>query len=183
VEANGLLPKLQAGMPGAVLETGRFGRGGEPVAWAELKKLAKLAKYLREELGLDWLENLSVAQLDDALVLTYFLRSTVSREELILRVSLVPADARTEVEAPSLAETWPQAGPMEQEASELFGVRFEGAEDATVTSRRLPKGWNGYPLRKSYVFPREVDGIAHARPRGVDTASDASAPPAEEIQP
>ena len=31
---------------------------------------------------------------------------------------------------------------------------------------RLPKGWNGYPLRKSYVFPTEFLGIPHSRNRG-----------------
>jgi NADH:ubiquinone oxidoreductase subunit C len=177
-----LIELVKAGMPGAVLETSRFGRGEEAVAWVEVKKLAKLARFLRDDpqLSLDWLENLSVAQLDDALVLTYFLRSTASREQLILRASLVPRDPRAAVEAPSVADAWPPAALMEQEAEELFGVRFTDRAPDRLRARRLPEGWSGFPLRKGFVFPREVDGIPHARP---GAAGPGATPPAEEIQP
>jgi NADH:ubiquinone oxidoreductase subunit C len=142
----------------------------------ELRKLGKVAGYLREALGFDWLENLSVAQVDDALVLTYFLRAGATREQLILKATVVPADARAEAEAPSVSALWPPAALMEQEAGELFGIRFQGAAEGGVRARRLPEGWSGFPLRKGYEFPREVDGIAHARPAEARHAEAPAAP-------
>jgi NADH:ubiquinone oxidoreductase subunit C len=56
----------------------------------------------------------------------------------------------------------------ELEASDLFGIRFVGNPVPGSSSGRfiLPRGWVGYPLRKSYVFPTEFLNIPHTRPTG-----------------
>jgi NADH:ubiquinone oxidoreductase subunit C len=137
--------------------------------------LPEAAAFLKSDPGtrLEWLENLSGVQLEGAIVMTYFLRpSTVSPSDaqpLILRVSARLASPAKEVDVPSVAGVWAMAAPFEAEIQELFGVRFLGADGrpAHEAGIRLPRDWNGFPLRKNYVFPTQFLGIAHARrPRG-----------------
>jgi NADH-quinone oxidoreductase subunit C len=171
VEATEILNKLKQAAPGSVLEKSRFGRSELLSVWVEARTLPEIASFLKNEpdVKLDWLENLSGIQLDGAIVLTYFLRSsqqTPSRDPgLILRVSLEPSGPAKEVEVPSVTRSWAMAAPFEAEIQELFGVRFLDADGrpAHEAGIRLPRDWNGYPLRKSYVFPTRFLGIPHAR--------------------
>ncbi|MCM2278023.1 MAG: NADH-quinone oxidoreductase subunit C [Oligoflexia bacterium] len=171
MELAAIITKLNKAAPGAVLQKARFGRGGAQAIWIEARALPAVAATLRNDpdLKLDWLENLSVAQLEDALVITYFLRSRETPLCAILRatVTLNENESPAELpEVPSVREIWPMARSMERESSELFGIRFGGELAAAGI---LPKGWRGFPLRKSYVFPQEVFGIAHSR-QGTDHA-------------
>jgi NADH:ubiquinone oxidoreductase subunit C len=167
VDTGEILNKLKQAAPGGVLEKSRFGRSSHLSLWVEAKSLPRIAAFLKAdaEIGLDWLENLSAIQMDESLVVTYFLRSTKQSHTLILRVSVVPASAAREADLPSVAGTWAMATPFEIEIQELFGIRFTTVDGGAAHdfSQRLPKGWNGYPLRKSYVFPTEFLGIAHSR--------------------
>jgi NADH:ubiquinone oxidoreductase subunit C len=172
VEPVEILKKLKQVAPGSVLEKAPFGRSSTTSLWVEARLLADLASKLKADPGtaLDWLENLSAIQMDEALVVTYFLRSTTQKSTLILRVSLVPQSASREVELPSVAQIWSMATPFEIEIQELFGIRFldSAAQPAHAVSQRLPKDWNGYPLRKGYVFPTQFLGIPHSRRTPVD---------------
>ena len=58
---------------------------------------------------------------------------------------------------PSVADLWPAADWHEREAYDLFGIDFPGHPDL----RRIlcADDWEGFPLRKDYVFPREYHGI------------------------
>jgi NADH-quinone oxidoreductase subunit C len=169
VETAEILNKLKLAAPGSVLEKSRFGRSDRLSVWVEARALPEIAAFLKNDpdIKLDWVENLSGIQLDDAIVLTYFLRtSSLGHEQtLILRVSLALAAPAKEVEAPSVARTWAMAAHFEAEIQELFGVRFVGAQDrpAHGPGIRLPMEWNGFPLRKSYVFPTQFLGISHVR--------------------
>jgi NADH-quinone oxidoreductase subunit C len=168
VETGALLSKLNKSIPGAVLEKTRFGRSEQISIWIETRNIVEIARFLRDEPGveLDWLENLSAMQLDDAIVLTYVLRSSATNATLFLRGSLAPEKSDTEVEMPSVTPVWAMAEPMEREILELFGVKFTASStrlSARTFSRVLP-GFKGYPLRKGYKFPKEVDGITHSRP-------------------
>lgn len=163
MSTNDIVKTLKNAHGEAVLETQAFGKNGQVAVWIEMKSIHKIARTLKETAGIqmDWLENLSVMDLDGTLVLTYFVRAAASpdaKETLILRGTLLPKSTEARVDAPSVQEVWPMARAMEAEASDLFGIRFTGAEQ---DSRLLPEGWIGYPLRKSYVFPEEFLGIAH----------------------
>lgn len=174
MEKQTLLSKLEKAAPGRILQHARFGRTQGVSVWVEKSALAEIARALRDdpELRLDWLENLSVAQMgagggadDEALVLTYFLRSTETEESLVLRASVDLARSDQWVEAPSIIATWPMAAPFEQEASELFGIRFTGGASAGNPAEKVNPGWTGFPMRKNYVFPYQVFGITHSRSR------------------
>jgi NADH:ubiquinone oxidoreductase subunit C len=171
VEPATLIQKLNDIAPGAILEKQRFGRSGALSVWIEVRAIQKIAEGVRHAAGLelDWLENLSVMQLDEALVLSYFVRSTTTDERVILRGSVVPPSINAEVKVPSVVDVWEMAAPMQEEIAELFGVRFSGGgsgsggDGVEARGSRLPEGWRGFPLRKGYVFPTEVLNIPHRR--------------------
>jgi NADH:ubiquinone oxidoreductase subunit C len=170
VDKNPLISKLNKAVPGAVLETRRFGRSGTTSIWIEAQTIQKVAHALRNdsELKLDWLENLSVVEFEGILVVTYFVRSTTSQFYYVIRASAVPASPDAEVLFPSIRGIWPMGVSMEQEAEEMFGVRFRANEESSsegpAKPGRLPEDWKGFPLRKNYVFPKEFFGVTHSRP-------------------
>jgi NADH:ubiquinone oxidoreductase subunit C len=133
----------------AILEKGRFGRTNTPLLWVEAGSIADVARLLREdpELSLDWLENLSVMQVDRVLVASWFLRSRKTKSRLVLRSTVVPPSPESEADLPSTRSVWPEAALMERENAELFGIRFDGAP---VPRRLLHGGIAGFPLRKNF---------------------------------
>jgi NADH-quinone oxidoreductase subunit C len=64
---------------------------------------------------------------------------------------------RNQPAVPSVADLWPAANWHEREAFDLLGIQFTNHPDP----RRilLADDWVGHPLRKDYVFPRQVNGI------------------------
>ena len=56
---------------------------------------------------------------------------------------------------PSLTAVWPGAGWHERETHEMFGLGFTGFDDGSGLGLRpllLPDGFEGTPLRKSFVL-------------------------------
>lgn len=171
MDKNPLIAKLNKAVPGAVLESRRFGRSGIASIWLEAESITKTAEFLSSDadLKMDWLENLSLVEFEEALVATYFVTSSVTGKSLILRISAVPASVMERVYFLSTRAVWPMIEPMEREAEELFGVTFGKSSkenldtpDTLLKSNLLPEGWTGFPLRKGYIFPEEVYGLAHS---------------------
>lgn len=177
MDKNYLVSKLNKLLPGAVLESRYFGRSSVSSIWVEKQSIYKIASLLNSELEqkFEWLENLSVVELENVLVVSYFVRSLATGECLVMRASAVPTSENAEVLFPSVRSIWPMSAPMEREAFEMFGIRFysdgsssslkeEEVKDLEMNFRILPDDWKGFPLRKNYVFPKEYFGIAHALP-------------------
>src|SRR5512142_3231418 len=83
----------------------------------------------------------------------YHLNSTTLGHKLVLKVE-VPAD---NPHCPSVESVWKTANWHEREAFDMFGIIFDGHPDL----RRIlcTDDWEGFPLRKDYVFPKEYHGI------------------------
>lgn len=163
MDASEFIPKLEQAVPGAVLEVRPFGRTGDMSVWVEVSALGALSRHLRLDpmFSFDWVENLSAMEIDGAIVLSYFLRSSLTGRALIMRGSIVPKSFDEVVEVVSTAGEWPSVAPQEDEIESLFGVRFVGAALPRPGSASPDGG--GFPLRKSYAFPTEVLGFPHLR--------------------
>jgi NADH-quinone oxidoreductase subunit C len=116
-----------------------------------------IAEFLISDpaLQLDWLANLSGVDYaaDNLLCAVYDLWSFSHRHSFAIKVFT----GRNAPAIPSVADLWPAADWHEREAFDLFGIDFPGHPDL----RRIlcADDWEGYPLRKDYVFPREYHGI------------------------
>lgn len=117
----------------------------------------ELAEFMKADpaLAFDWLACLSGVDYvgEDRLAVVVDLWSTVHGHRFAVKVMV----GRGEAQIPSVADLWPAANWHEREAMDLFGIHFSGHPDP----RRilLADDWVGYPLRKDYVFPRQVHGI------------------------
>jgi NADH-quinone oxidoreductase subunit C len=116
-----------------------------------------LATFLRHDaaLAMDWLANLSGVDYaaDDRLCVVYDLWSFSHRHHFAVKV-FTP---RVQPAIPSVCDLWPAANWHEREAFDLLGIDFPGHPDL----RRIlcADDWEGFPLRKDYVFPRSYHGI------------------------
>jgi NADH-quinone oxidoreductase subunit C len=119
----------------------------------------------RESLGLDMLDWLSAVDEPDVEppsvdVVAHLVDSRSGGEKAISAGGLARLLLRTRLPADDLSvgtatEVWPGAAWHERETHEMFGVDFSGFEDGTGMGLRpllLPDGFEGTPLRKSFVL-------------------------------
>jgi NADH:ubiquinone oxidoreductase subunit C len=135
-----------------------FGRSGSFLVEVDQERMLEAAAWLRmeETFRMDFLENLSLHESKDRLVLTAFIRSIPTSKQLIFRTSVPMGDDGAWAELPSLRGIWPQAEPFESENSPLFGVRFVGgSKDPAV--RREYGDFGGFPMRKSFDWGQEAE--------------------------
>jgi NADH-quinone oxidoreductase subunit C len=117
-----------------------------------------IAEHLRDDpaLRFDWLANLAAIDYvaDNQFCVLYDLWSS----ELDHRFAVKVFAARTDdARFPSVVDLWPAADWHEREAFDLMGVHFDGHPD--LRRILMSDDWEGHPLRKDYVFPREYHGI------------------------
>ena len=144
MDTNELVTQILDRVPGAVLEKSRFGRSEMGLFWLRAGQLEEVARLLKGEAGFDCLENLAAMQLDENLLFTYFIRKSETDEMIALRVSVEAGPGEEWVDLQSVAAVWPMAVPLESEASRLLGAKIPGQPNE--------KEWDGFPLRKSFVF-------------------------------
>lgn len=117
-----------------------------------------IAEFLRKDsrLQLDWLQCLSgVDYVADAqFCIVYDLWSYDLRHGLAVKVYAPRSD---DTHFPTVSDLWPIADWHEREAFDMFGMIFDGHPD--LRRILMADDWEGYPLRKDYVFPREYHGI------------------------
>lgn len=117
----------------------------------------EIADFLRNEprLRFDWLANHSGVDYvaDGKMACVYDLWSFDHRHVFAVKVFCDRADPSI----PSVCHLWRAADWHEREAFDLLGIQFPGHPDL----RRIlcADDWEGFPLRKDYVFPREYHGI------------------------
>jgi NADH-quinone oxidoreductase subunit C len=187
---------------GAEATVGRDG-AGTPVIDVPVSAWVEAARHARDALGMDFLDWLSaVDQLDATaagldVVLHVAATSSAGIEgdrdryqrqdfgpptvrRLMLRTR-VPAGALV---LPSLTALWPGVAWHERETFEMFGLDFSDFDDGSGQPLRpllLPDGFEGTPLRKSFVLAARA---AKAWPGAKDPGdSGAKAPSRRKIQP
>lgn len=164
-----LFTRIKRAIPGAIVEKTPFGRSTAQSVWVDLKKIQAVAQAIRDdsELPMDWLENFSVIQSEEDLVISYFLNSFQMPQafQWVVRGSLTLPKGKGKdhqrVEVGSVREIWPMATCFEEEAEELFGIEFISISGVRMTRgfNRLPVGMNGFPLRKGYEIPNGRDEV------------------------
>lgn len=116
-----------------------------------------IAEFLLNDprLQLDWLQCLSGVDYvaDGKMAVVYDLWSYELRHSFAVKVYC----DRKDPHIPTVADLWPAADWHEREAFDLLGIIFDGHPD--LRRILLADDWEGYPLRKDYVFPREYHGI------------------------
>jgi NADH-quinone oxidoreductase subunit C len=137
-----------------------------PHAVVAAEQWPAVARFLRDDpqMGFNLLRCISSIDLlaDDKLACVYDLLalSPVSatqdmsvRHEFAVRV----CTDRNDPHIPTVSDVWPAANWHEREAFDMMGIVFDDHPDL----RRIlcPEDWEGYPLRKDYVFPTEYHGI------------------------
>ncbi len=145
IDLGAVEAQLNTAFPGAVVE-----REGN---WLVLDRdrLSAVATHLRDQMGFDFLTNVSAADYPDRFDVVYNVYSTrpeLQGPGLALKVR-VPDKAEPRV--PTVTTIWRGADFQEREVWDMFGIRFEGHPDP----RRLLlwEGFEGHPLRKDWHEP------------------------------
>ncbi len=103
--------------------------------------------FLSSVTATDWPTN------DPRFWVAYELRSLAANHRVRLKVGVPEPDPHL----PSVTPMFPTANWHEREVFDFYGIVFDGHPD--LTRILLPDDWEGFPLRKDYVFPREYHGI------------------------
>lgn len=117
----------------------------------------EVAEFLRNEptLKMDWLANLSGVDYvaDGKMAVVYDLWSFELRHSFAVKVYC----PRENPHVCTVSDLWSIADWHEREAYDMFGIVFDGHPD--LRRILMADDWEGYPLRKDYVYPREYHGI------------------------
>jgi NADH-quinone oxidoreductase subunit C len=169
VNPSAVVP-LGAGLVGEPLADAVAGAVGGPAAGAVAsvdgagtacvtvprERWTAAARQAHEGFGMDFLDWLSAADQPDADhagvdVVLHVADSTRPARRVLLRTRVPDAELRL----PSLTTLWPGVAWHERETFEMFGVEFTDFDDRSGLGLRpllLPEGFEGTPLRKSFVL-------------------------------
>jgi NADH/F420H2 dehydrogenase subunit C len=109
--------------------------------------VAEVARFLRDECGLDYLALLTAVDQPERFEVVYHLWSIKDQttEPFVLKVYIEDKETPT---IPSVTPLWRGANFQEREAYDLMGIRFEGHPN--LKRILLWEGFPGHPLRKDF---------------------------------
>lgn len=151
-----LLDAIRSKFPDDVLETHAF--RGDETAVIRKEALLKAAAYLRDELGFDFLMDLTAADYlprEPRFELVCHFYSSRHNYRLRLKCPVTAADP----EVDSLTGLWAGANWFEREAYDMFGLKFSGHPD--LRRILMYDGFEGHPLRKDYPLKKRQPRLAH----------------------
>ncbi|MCI0478174.1 MAG: NADH-quinone oxidoreductase subunit C, partial [Anaerolineales bacterium] len=111
-------------------------------------QLREVARYLRDELAFDYLNNVTSVDWQDRFEVVY---NVTSMDRGGAPLTLKVNAARENPSVPSLVPVYRGADFQEREVYDLMGIRFEGHPN--LRRILLWDGFEGYPLRKDYKEP------------------------------
>lgn len=139
-----------------------------PGAYVPAARLLEICYALRDEapFQMDYCSFVTAVDRPEQglLEVAYHLFSTDAHHELLLKVRVPRDDARIA----SVTPIWAGANWHERETFDLFGVFFDGHPD--LRRIMMTDDWQGYPLRKDYVYqePRWLVDLAAQRQREIE---------------
>lgn len=135
------------------------GRSGNPYVEVDPQLLVDFFQICRDDEALNFEILADITASDPAvdaedLWILADLLSVKHKHRLSIKC-LLPKSAPT---MPSTVPVYRAAQWHERECAEMYGITFEGNPDPRHIL--LPDDWEGYPMRKDYVFPTEYHGIS-----------------------
>ena len=109
-------------------------------------QLFDVAKLLRDEIGMDYLTDVTAVDYPECFEVVYHLYS-VSKDQGLLTLK-VHLEDKENPEVASVTPLWPGANFMECEVYDLMGIAFSGHPD--LRRIMLWDGFPGHPLRKDF---------------------------------
>ena len=132
---------------------------GVPLIDVPAAQWLSAARHVRDSLGMDFPDWLSAVDQPDAdpagLDIVLHVLNSSAADQAPRRLLLSTRLPEGSLVLPSLTGIWPGLAWHERETFEMFGVSFSGFEDGTEQGLRpllLPEGFEGTPLRKSFVL-------------------------------
>ncbi len=137
---------------------------GTPVLDVPRDAWSGAALHVRDGLGMDFLDWLSAVDAPDGDppgvdVVLHVADSRSTGTGAVRRVLLRTRVPDADLRLASLTAVWPGVAWHERETFEMFGVAFDGFDDGSGHWLRpllLPDGFEGTPLRKSFVLAARV---------------------------
>lgn len=161
-----LIALLRANL-GAVVVSADAMLNDDVMLVVDRKDLVPAAGQLKNDpaLGFTTLMNHLGIDYGDRMAVVYNLFSAHLRRKLTLKVYL----DRQAPAVQSLERAFPGIGWYERETYDMFGITYAGISNP----RRLllPDDWEGFPLRKDYVYPEMYGGIVTGRKDLLDEPS------------
>ena len=146
---------LQSQFSGKILA--EFPADKHPRIHIDVANLRAVLEFLRNDprLQFDWLANFTGVDYvaNKQLAVVYDLYSTRHKHTFAVK-AFCPRENPT---MPSVHDLWSIANWHEREAYDMFGIIFTGHPN--LTRILCVEDWEGFPLRKDYVFPKDYHGI------------------------
>lgn len=139
-----ILAKIREAYPTAVVDVPEEMTDFTIILAAE--QLFAVAKFLHDELGMDYLTDVTAVDYPDHFEVVYHLYS-VERNQGLLTLKVLIAD-KSNAAVASVTPIWPGANFMECEVYDLMGIDFPGHPD--LRRIMLWDGFPGHPLRKDF---------------------------------
>lgn len=144
---NSAIEALKEKFPKSVSDDTRQGYQGVIV---DRKQLVDVARYIRDELGFDYLSSatavdyMGMGEPDSDMEMVYHAYRITGGGALVFKAQT----PRDKAEIPSLIDVWPGVDFQEREAYDLMGIRFPGHPN--LKRILMWDGFDGHPLRKDW---------------------------------
>lgn len=147
--------KLQSKFGEKIIELVESEAGSDSFINIVSSAVKEITMFLRDDkdMQFDYLSLLSGMDYKDSFGVVYHLYSIPLKHKIVLKVKL----NREKPIVPSIERVWKTANWHERETFDMFGIEFEGHSD--LERILCPDDWEGYPLRKDYIAPKEYHGI------------------------
>lgn len=119
----------------------------ETAVYVQSKHLLEVARFLKENLNLDFLNHITAVDYRDYFEVVYLLTSLKDNHSIVLKTRCDEGDAPS---IPSVISLWRGADLQEREIYDLMGISFDGHPN--MKRIVLWEGFQGHPLRKSFVL-------------------------------